>query len=193
MRDRSGDSYCGIYCGACDIRLAGDTGKRTKLAQFWNEPTLLAFHKAQGLAAPSADALKLRCDGCKSEEPFVNCRHCKVRACARGRSVEHCSACADFPCELYRGWRRVGTFLPHVDLSSGNLQTIEAAGAERWLAEQDERWRCPRCKARFAWYSEACPSCGQDVRDRTFRISSVKALLLRLALTLARPKVTDAA
>ena len=26
MSDRSGDSYCGIYCGACDIRLAGATG-----------------------------------------------------------------------------------------------------------------------------------------------------------------------
>ncbi len=192
MVTRSGDSYCGIYCDGCDIRLAGETGKKTRFADFWNEPTILAFHKAQGHPVPGGAALKLHCDGCKSEEPFVNCRTCKIRACARGRNVEHCSACADFPCETYRGWRRAGTFLPHVDLCTGNLQTIESAGTDRWLAEQDERWRCPRCKARFAWYSDACPSCGQDVSDRTFRISAVKMLFLRLALTLTRPKATSA-
>jgi hypothetical protein len=189
---RGGDSYCGIYCGACDIRLAGETGKKSRLAEFWNEPTLLAFHKAQGLPAPSGDALKLRCDGCKSDEPFVNCRSCKLRACARGRNLEHCSACADFPCALYRGWRKVGSVLPHVELCSGNLQTIEAAGVERWLSEQEERWRCPECRARIGWYSERCATCGADVRALTLRFSSVKALFLRLAITLLRPLRGDA-
>jgi hypothetical protein len=187
MTDRSGDSYCGIYCGACDIRLAGDTGQKTRLAAFWNEPTIRAFLKAQGLASPDASALTLRCGGCKSDDRFVNCKGCKLRACARGRNLDHCSACADYPCPLYRGWQRASTVLPHVELAPGSLHAVELAGLDRWLSEQDERWRCPDCAARIGWYSETCPGCGRDVTDRTFRLSPVKAVLLRLALTLARP------
>ena len=60
VNERSGDSYCGIYCQACDIRLAGETGQKTRLATFWNEPTIRAFLRAQGRAVPDAGAMQLR-------------------------------------------------------------------------------------------------------------------------------------
>lgn len=48
MAERAGDSYCGIYCGACDIRLAGETGRKTRFAAFWDERTLRLFRERQG-------------------------------------------------------------------------------------------------------------------------------------------------
>jgi predicted RNA-binding Zn-ribbon protein involved in translation (DUF1610 family) len=76
-------------------------------------------------------------------------------------------------------------FLPHVGACTANLEAIRSSGVERWLSEQDARWRCPACGARIAWYSLACSGCGRGVRDLTFRVSRVKAILLKLALRFA--------
>src|SRR5512133_2009336 len=89
----SGDSYCGIYCGACDIRLAGETGHKTPFAAFWTPNTIRLALKARGLTPPVGEPLALRCGGCKSADRFVNCRDCKIRECAVGRKVEHCREC----------------------------------------------------------------------------------------------------
>ncbi|WP_366946827.1 DUF3795 domain-containing protein [Desulfosporosinus nitroreducens] len=38
-----------------------------------------------------------KCDGCKSNNLFINCKHCKIRACAINRKVEHCNECNQYP------------------------------------------------------------------------------------------------
>lgn len=192
MNDRSGDSYCGIYCGACDIRLAGETGRKSRFAAFWDEETLRAFRARQGTPITSPEQLRLQCRGCKSDDIFVNCGACQVRACARGRSVAHCSDCADYPCAIYEGFRKAGAILPHTGSCEANLQAIRAVGVERWEADQGARWRCPECGAPFSWYADTCGSCGKDLRDRTFRFSAVRALVMRLGIRfLLRPATRE--
>jgi hypothetical protein len=187
MSDRSGDSYCGVYCGACDIRLAGETGHKSRFAAFWDEATLRRFRERQGTPITSPDQLRLHCRGCKSDEVFVNCAACAVRACARDRRVERCSECSEYPCARYRGFQKAGAVLPHVGLCPGNLEAIRAAGVERWLGEQRERWRCPGCGAPFAWYADACTACGRELRDRAFRFSALRSFVMKLGIRLMRP------
>jgi hypothetical protein len=187
MSDRSGDSYCGIYCGACDIRLAGETGRKSRFADFWSEKRLRRFREAQGSPVTNPEQLRLRCSGCKSDDVFVNCGACKLRACARGRRLDHCSDCAEYPCALYRGFLRAGSMLPHVRLCPGNLESVRTRGVERWLAEQAERWRCPDCGALFSWYAETCGGCGRRLRERTFRFSALRSLIMKVGIRLARP------
>lgn len=187
MSERGGDSYCGVYCGACDVRLAGETGRKTRFAAFWDEGTLRRFRERQGTPITSPDQLRLRCGGCKSEEVFVNCATCKLRACARGRRLEHCSDCADYPCTLYRSFQKSGSLLPHVGLCPGNLEAIKAGGVERWLAEQARRWRCPGCGAPFAWYADACSSCGRKLGDRAFRFSAFRGFVMKVGIRFMRP------
>lgn len=188
MSERSGDSYCGIYCGACDIRLAGETGRRSRFAAFWDEGTLRRFRERQGTPVTSPEQLRLRCSGCKSDDVFVNCGACQLRACARERRVEHCSDCGEFPCATYEGFRRSGAVLPHVALCVANLEAIRSAGVERWTADQQERWRCPACGAPFSWYAEACGACGRNLRDRAFRFSAIRAFVMWLGIRfLLRP------
>lgn len=43
------DSYCGIYCGACDIMMTYKTGCQHRLASFWNESTVKTFHNKLGI------------------------------------------------------------------------------------------------------------------------------------------------
>ena len=88
---------------------------------------------------------------------------------------------------LYRGFQKVGATLPHVGLCQGNLETVRTHGVERWLAEQAERWRCPECGAPFSWYAETCGGCGRGLRDRAFRFSPLRSLIMKLGIRLARP------
>ncbi|MBU1660900.1 MAG: DUF3795 domain-containing protein, partial [Chloroflexi bacterium] len=75
------DTFCGLYCGACDIIQANKSGTVEILAQTWGmEPE------------------QLLCRGCKSEVNAVYCIDCGIKACAKNRKVEYCFQCDDYPC-----------------------------------------------------------------------------------------------
>ncbi len=94
-----GDSYCGIFCGACSVARHGETGRGD------------AFTACLG----SVTAKDLACGGCKSDALYAGCRSCRLRECAVARHVEHCVDCADYPCRIYRGWQSAGRILPHAE------------------------------------------------------------------------------
>jgi len=148
------DSYCGIYCGACDLLVACRRG----------EPG--SFSPGFKAAIPARD--DYRCRGCKSELVFGNCASCPIRACARARGIEHCSDCGEYPCEPLRRIRYESPHpgLPHLSLCHENLEAIKARGTEAWLEEQVALWRCPSCSAPDSWYSAACPRCGEPLAGR---------------------------
>ncbi|HEY8464483.1 MAG TPA: aminoglycoside adenylyltransferase domain-containing protein [Bacillota bacterium] len=59
------DSYCGLYCGACNTLIANMENRVDKLAEILGRP-------------PE----ELRCNGCKTEINSVYCRDCKLKKCA---------------------------------------------------------------------------------------------------------------
>jgi predicted RNA-binding Zn-ribbon protein involved in translation (DUF1610 family) len=59
--------------------------------------------------------------------------------------------------------------LPHLRNRKAARERMACAGVDRWLEEQDARWRCPGCGARISWYARSCTGCGKDLsgRDRS--------------------------
>jgi len=41
------------------------------------------------------------CDGCLTENGrlFSGCKKCEIRKCAKGKTVENCAYCDEYPCE----------------------------------------------------------------------------------------------
>jgi len=181
------DSYCGIYCGACDIMAAGRTGRKSRFSSFFSESNVRAFQRAMGNEYDPAVPLELKCRGCKSGELFINCRACRIRPCAVGRGVEHCIDCGDYPCALIAEMNRGASILPHIRANGKNLETIKNEGAGRWLREQEAAWRCPGCGSGIAWYTERCGDCGADCRSKTHRFTFLRSLILSLGLRLSAP------
>jgi hypothetical protein len=161
-----GDSYCGIYCGACSILNHGQTGRGDEFT------ACLAGVPRDGLA----------CGGCKSDARYAGCRACKIRECAIGRGVAHCAECSEYPCRTYRNWRFVGTILPHLRETSTNVEAIQRSGADAWLASQEKRWSCPGCGSRFSWYAARCSSCGRDLSAEAHALSGIGRLVCRWLL-----------
>ncbi|MFP4344939.1 MAG: DUF3795 domain-containing protein [Anaerolineales bacterium] len=140
------DTYCGLYCGACPVLLAGQRGELEALAAAWGrEPE------------------DLRCEGCKSHVLSLFCAKCDLKACAVGHGIEFCYECEDYPCTRLVAFSR--DRYPHHHVVLHNLGALAEEGLERWLEDQATRWRCPTCQRRFAWYSERCEVCGSRLYD----------------------------
>ncbi len=179
------DSYCGIYCGACDIMMAYQTGRKTAFASFWKESTVKKIQRAMGIAYDETSPFELACHGCKSDSLFVNCRVCKIRTCAMEKKVDHCVDCGEYPCGLFTEWQKVKLLLPHLKQVPDNLESIKKEGVNRWLSEQEKRWKCPECRTGFSWYSAKCHNCGHDLKRYTSRFSILRSGFMKLAFNLS--------
>lgn len=152
MSDFKGDTYCGIYCGACSVLMAQKTGHKDKIFSIFNE-----------------EPPQIECLGCKSDQVlWNNCRNCEIRKCAKTKEIDHCALdCADFPCINWSEGnghpKEVTDQLPHLKIMRKNLKTIKCVGVAQWLVEQEKLWKCPECNTSFAWYTLKCINCGADL------------------------------
>lgn len=159
------DTYCGLYCGACSIMIAYKTGEKDPLASYWTEPVLKSTVQNRGIEVTAHEELQLKCHGCKTDDRFINCRDCKIRACARGKNIEHCNLCEKYPCEFFHATllnEKLQQLLPHLKEIPGNLETITLCGTELWLADQKKKFQCPECGTAFSWYAVRCSRCGHE-------------------------------
>jgi hypothetical protein len=156
------DSYCGLYCGACDILNCYRSSLETGTPARW-EDLPLRFREHLN----KADVV---CQGCKSEVLFEGCKGCKIRYCASQKGVEACILCPDYPCQDVTGMKEyidhnLKHELPHIAVIFRNMEGVKESGIENWIKDQDNRWRCPQCGASFTWYQETCNQCGRELES----------------------------
>ncbi len=135
------DSYCGLYCGACPVLVANETGTVEKRAVEWK-------------MKPE----ELRCFGCRSDTTAVFCTDCRIRLCAGEKRLGSCLECDEYPCTKLTAFR--DDEHPHHSVVIRNLEKIRDKGLEAWLEEQGKRWSCTGCGTRFTWYDKQCGKCG---------------------------------
>ncbi|MDD4870055.1 MAG: DUF3795 domain-containing protein [Kiritimatiellae bacterium] len=136
------EAYCGDYCGSC--------------------PNMVASEKATKKS-------EIKCYGCKPNRPNGQKGSCKIKLCALKEKVSSCSKCKEYPCEKLRKYhtssksKQDNTKPGYTWLAAYNLERIKEGGVEQWLAQQKERWACPKCKTRFSWTDQKCPKCGGEI------------------------------
>ena len=135
------DTYCGLYCGACDTLIANEKGEVEKLAKEWHRK-------------PE----ELRCFGCKTKTNAVFCLKCEIKQCAEKKKVDFCFECDEYPCTQLVAFRKDDS--PHHSVVLKNLGIIRQKGIQKWLKEQKRRWSCSDCETKFSWYDRACNKCG---------------------------------
>jgi hypothetical protein len=125
---------CGIYCGTCRHYLARTKG-------------LLKEKK-----------LKDGCRGCRIQNK--KCSWVK-KDCAplKKGQIEFCYECNDFPCANLNKLNQRHIHEDNVNLID-NLLRIKTIGVERWLEEQEDKFRCPRCGGNTCAIDGECYDCG---------------------------------
>lgn len=182
------DSYCGIYCGACDIIMSYKTGEKYRLASFWNESTVKTFQFKLGLVYDTSKPFTYKCNGCKSDTLFVNCSVCQIRKCAINSKVDHCIDCDKYPCKLIVDSRKMVSFLPHIKSNHDNMVAIKKVGITQWLSEQETKWKCPDCNTNYSWYTRKCKNCSNNLKQYSYSFSFLQSLILKLLIFVIMPK-----
>jgi hypothetical protein len=134
---------CGFYCGTCRQYLAREKG-------------LLKQKK-----------LKHGCKGCRIQDK--NCTWIK-RDCAlvRKKQITFCHECKEFPCANLTKLDQRHIRDDNLSLID-NLLQIKKIGAEQWIKEQEELWKCPRCGGNLCVIDRECYDCGYKMRIKKDR------------------------
>jgi len=141
---------CGTYCGAC--------------------PSYIAAHSEdERIQRPNPWG---RCDGCLGGGQLApHCRACAIRLCAASKPrVTRCSDCGELPCHRITGLINAGGY-PHRKEYLPNLEDIRRIGVQHWAKNEEERWRCPRCRLPMSWYDTECARCGEPRSEILFSLS----------------------
>ncbi len=146
---------CGLYCGVCAIHIA----HRDNNLKFKERLIDLYRGKVPGKGAlPGAEHLKpedIRCNGCLSDDPFMHCKQCAIRACTKEKGYNGCHQCDDFPCG-------------HIDafsMSLGKKIILRAipywreVGTEKWIEDEEARYVCPECGNKTFRGATRCNQC----------------------------------
>ncbi len=150
---------CGLYCGVCAIYIAhrdGNQRLKEKLVALYrgNTPGKGALPNAQGLTPED-----IRCQGCLSQDQFMHCKQCQIRACTQQKGYEGCHQCSEFPC----------AHIQNFPMSVGKKVILRAiprwreVGTERWIQEEEARYRCPGCGHKLFRGAMRCQLCKMEV------------------------------
>ena len=143
---------CGLYCGNCEIYRAFRDDDFEALAGY-----------AKEMNSPID---RVKCEGCRSDFMMFWCPECEVRRCNEEKSLSFCFECEDFPCVALVEFEDQA---PHHSLCVKNLERMVEVGISAWLEEQDEMWRCSRCRTKVTYYTEKCPNCLNEVEKKQSR------------------------
>ena len=132
-------SYCGLYCGACDIyqKRIGNSGKELKevldafgFANWANQVPGLEDYETFEKVLTNIMAMFGACPTCYKGggDPA-----CKIRICAKEKGYKTCAECDSFPCEKLK---QLQDSYPNV---TENIKKIKEIGLEMWAEKQQEK------------------------------------------------------
>ncbi len=102
------------------------------------------------------------CDGCRSGGIMVNhCTQCKIRNCAIEKGVTTCAECKELPCKLIKNIDK--RYRKSYNLSLlDNLLRIGEIGYDKFLSEEQMKWKCSSCGGIRCVHREDCRWCGNS-------------------------------
>lgn len=140
------NTYCGMYCGACFIRIAHEQNRPDCIPEPWRT---------------RAKDRDLECLGCKSDKVYFGCAGCDIRACAKGKQLDYCFNCVKYPCEKIQ--KLESHHLPHHDAALQHVSLLKADKLKEWIEFNQSRFKCQNCGNIHSWYEEFCFYCGNKV------------------------------
>jgi hypothetical protein len=137
-------SPCGLYCGVCGIRTAYLSGKSSFIA---------AMAKTYGVKPE-----QIKCDGCRSNSPFILCATCPIKSCAEERNLVGCHECSEWPCDNVRDF----SFVPARGEMMRAIPLWRELGTEKWIEYEMKYFSCKECGAQLFRGVRRCRNCNTE-------------------------------
>lgn len=139
-------AQCGLYCGVCGVYMA----RRDN-----NQKLKEKFARAYNVTSD-----QIACKGCLSDEKFVFCQICGIKACAAEKNIDGCHSCDDFPCKQIEEYPvPVGKKV----ILRSVPDRIEL-GDQIWATLEELRYTCPHCNSGLFRGAKRCGNCKAAVQ-----------------------------
>jgi len=135
---------CGLYCDVCAILIA-------------HRDNNLKFKKRLVTVYPfTSSPDEIQCTGCLSEGViFGYCKSCPIKSCAKKKNIEGCYQCDEWPCKLIKNFP--------IPVGKKVIMRVipqwREWGTERWVEEEEKRYRCPECGNPLFRGAKRCNKC----------------------------------
>ena len=140
---------CGLYCGVCAIYIAH------------RDNNLKFKEKLMNVYKPFVENIDdVQCLGCLSDEVvFGYCQTCPIKSCVKEKELEGCYQCDEWPCKNIKRF----------PIAVGKKVIMRAIpqwrelGTEKWVEQEEMRYRCPECSNPLFRGTKRCNKCGISV------------------------------
>jgi len=128
-------AYCGLYCGLCAHRnrIPGQAHQLQKSLHEEGFDNWYKYTEMKDTFPPFWQFLQ------KLVDLDCTCRtgggppDCKIRQCAKEKSIEICTQCEEYPCKL------IHTLAEHYPTIIQDGKRLQKIGLESWVKEQEKR------------------------------------------------------
>ena len=126
--------YCGLYCEHCAVKVKVEPAARV----LYNEMKAAGFEDVISFI-PGGEGFWSFLKDMADNGVCVSCRDgsgnpgCAVRICAKGKGVEVCALCEQYPCEKFAAFFEGYPVLKH------DNALLREEGFNAWAKLQDER------------------------------------------------------
>ena len=104
--------------------------------------------------------MKTYCAGCRPRGK--NCAFMKKSCQLLGEGrVRFCFECEDFPCRRLKALNKRYSTKYHMSMIE-NLTYIRDRGMEKFLKNEEKKWKCPECGQVICCHNGICYSCGLE-------------------------------
>jgi hypothetical protein len=104
-----------------------------------------------------------RCHGCNGDDQQKPqyCVRCRIKQCPelRRQHATFCGECEAFPCTRIKNLDKRYRTKYGMNMID-NLRTIEKLGIEKFIRQEQRRWKCSHCGNLVSVHRPACLSCG---------------------------------
>lgn len=111
------------------------------------------------------------CPGCIPRGE--NCKHManKCELVGKGK-LRFCYECEEFPCERLKSLDKRYRTKYHMSMIK-NLEFIRKYGMDKFLNEEEKKWKCPECGDVICCHNGLCLNCSIDtlINNRKYRYS----------------------
>jgi hypothetical protein len=132
--ERGQACYCGLYCENCAVKAKVEPAAKV----LYDEMQKLGFEEIMPFF-PDGDKFWSFLKGMSAKGICISCKAgsgnpaCKVRQCAKEKSVEMCALCESYPCALFADFFQGYPMLEH------DNAVLREKGWAAWGKLQDER------------------------------------------------------
>lgn len=114
-----------------------------------------------GINCISCERYKNPCSGCLISDDGKNksSLKCKIKACYNKKKFKYCGRCSEFPCTLIK--KHDKKYIKRFNFSTlESAKRIKFRGITKILAEDHEKWTCPKCGGIITFKENKCSECG---------------------------------